>query len=1040
GDNLTYAVTVQPEHGTLSGTPPALTYTPNENYNGSDSFSFKANDGQADGNTAAVNLNINPVNDVPVARAGSNQTVSVRDTVALNASASADIDGDSLSFSWVFIDVPDGSNAVLSDGSAVNPNFIPDLAGTYEVQLIVNDGEVDSSADQVVITANPRMVSVPEVVGLPQAGAEAALLEAGLVVGAIIFEHSETVPEGAVISQNPEAGVSVEENSAVDMTISLGPEIQPPTVSFSASPSSIEPGQSSSLSWNSQGAESVHIDHGIGAVAPDGSTIISPESTTTFTITVTGPTGSANAKVTVRVIASPERQPEGSYGEQYEDLVPEDATVEQYDPERFSLITGLVNDFHQQPLPEVMITILSHREYGSVLTDDEGRFSIPVEGGGILTVVYQKQGLISAQRKVYVPWNDNAVAETVVMIAEDPTATTLTFDGDADTVVTHKSKDVVDASGKRAVTMVFSGDNKAYLVDEDGNDVQELTTIITRATEYQTPEAMPAKLPPNSAFTYCAELSVDGVERVRFDKPVTAFIDNFLGFPVGSIVPVGYYDRDNGVWVPSENGVVVQLLDTDADGVVDALDADGDGLPDDLDGDGLFDNEIKGLGDNQRYTSGATFWRVKMKHFTPFDCNWPFGPPVDGIASNAEGMPVADQQNLNFFDTSAQQSLGDRQCIASYIEQRSRVFHEDIPIPGTDVTLHYTSSRVTGYKPGVITVPASGDTVPESLIKIIVQATVAGKKYEIELPPEPNQVAEIEWDGLDYLGRTVNDSAVAHIGIGFVYYGLYFEPNSEGPAFGQTGTNSLTVPTRQEVTLWSDRTLRIIVGKGSIAEGWTISSQHHVNPIDPSVLYKGNGSIYQLDTNIITTVAGNENGGFSGDGGPATEASFSWIQDIALDNTGNLYLADHQNHRIRKVDTNGIVTTVAGNGYNNPFNYVNKVTVDDSGNIYVAAGWWLLGETVYKVAVDGNISAVVGGRPPIGALLVGISGLAVDNSGNLYISTVGDVNYPNEHRILKVDASGIVTTVAGTGKPGFSGDGGLAINAKLKYPRRIALD
>ncbi|MEJ2545758.1 MAG: hypothetical protein P8Y99_16975, partial [Calditrichaceae bacterium] len=367
-------------------------------------------------------------------------------------------------------------------------------------------------------------------------------------------------------------------------------------------------------------------------------------------------------------------------------------------------------------------------------------------------------------------------------------------------------------------------------------------------------------------------------------------------------------------------------------------------------------------------------------------------------------------------------------------------FHEDIPIPGTDVTLHYTSSRVTGYKPGVITVPASGDTVPESLIKIIVQATVAGKKYEIELPPEPNQVAEIDWDGLDYLGRTVNDSAVAHIGIGFVYYGLYFEPNSEGPAFGQTGTNSLTVPTRQEVTLWSDRTLRIIVGKGSIAEGWTISSQHHVNPIDPSVLYKGNGSIYQLDTNIITTVAGNENGGFSGDGGPATEASFSWIQDIAIDNTGNLYLADHQNHRIRKVDTNGIVTTVAGNGYNNPFNYVNKVTVDDSGNIYVAAGWWLLGETVYKVAVDGNISAVVGGRPPIGALLVGISGLAVDNSGNLYISTVGDVNYPNEHRILKVDASGIVTTVAGTGKPGFSGDGGLAINAKLKYPRRIALD
>jgi hypothetical protein len=246
------------------------------------------------------------------------------------------------------------------------------------------------------------------------------------------------------------------------------------------------------------------------------------------------------------VTATPEPQPEGAYGEQYEDLVPEDATVDQYDPARFSLITGLVHNIDRSPLPGVTITVHSHAEYGSVTTDDQGRFSIPVEGGGTLTVVYEKQGLIPAQRKVYVPWNDNAIAEIVVMITEDPVGTTLTFDGNADTVVTHKSEDVIDDAGTRAVTMVFSGDNKAYLVDEQGNDVQELTTITTRATEYQTPQAMPARLPLNSAFTYCAELSVDGAQRVRFEKPVTTFIDNFLGFPVGSIVPVGYYDRGSG--------------------------------------------------------------------------------------------------------------------------------------------------------------------------------------------------------------------------------------------------------------------------------------------------------------------------------------------------------------------------------------------------------------------------------------------------------------------------------------------------------------
>ena len=638
-----------------------------------DSFSFKANDGQIDSNPATVSLNINRINDAPVAQAGPDQTVFVGDTVTLDGSGSGDVDKDTLNFSWSFAVTPAGSSAALSDPSVVNPTFIPDIADTYEIQLIVNDGTVDSSPDKVIINAEPRRVAVPDLVGMTQPAAEAAILAANLKVGTINTEHSETVPEGQVISQNPAEGTSVVEDSTVNLTISLGSVNQPPFVSFSASPSAIAQGESSALTWSSLRGESAHIDNDIGAVSVEGTTLVSPESTTTFTLTVTGPAGSANAQVTVQVTGNPEPQPEGSYGEQYEDLVPADATVDQYDPKRFSLITGLVHDINQLSLPGVTITVHSHAEYGSVTTDDEGRFSIPVEGGGTLTVAYQKQGLLAAQRKVYVPWNDNAIAETVVMITEDPVATTLTFDGNADTVVTHKSEDVVDAAGTRAVTMVFTGDNTAYLVDEQGNDVQQLTTITTRATEYPTPESMPAVLPPTSAFTYCAELSVDGAQRVRFDKPVTTFIDNFLGFPVGSIVPVGYYDRDKGVWVPSENGVVVELLDADSDGAVDALDADGDRQPDDLDDDGSFVSEVKGLGDSQRYAPGATFWRVATTHFTPFDCNWPGGPPQDAIASNANGFPQADTQDGNGTDP--------KRHICSFVEEKSRIFHEDISIP-----------------------------------------------------------------------------------------------------------------------------------------------------------------------------------------------------------------------------------------------------------------------------------------------------------------------------------------------------------------------
>ncbi|MCK4986671.1 MAG: tandem-95 repeat protein, partial [Desulfobacterales bacterium] len=408
GDSLTFYIVERPSHGELSGDAPNLTYTPQENFNGSDSFSFKVDDGELYSNAATVSLTINPVNDVPVAHAGQDGTVTVGDAVTLDGSGSGDADENTLNFSWSFAVTPEGSSAALSDLSVVNPTFTPDIIGTYEVQLIVNDGTADSSPDRAMIIAEPRRATVPNVVEMTKPAAEAAILSARLVVGAITTEHSETVPEGSVISQNPAATTSVVENSFVDLTISLGSANQPPFVSFSASPSAIAQGESSTLTWSSLRGESAHIDNDIGAVSVGGTTPVSPESTTTYTLTVTGPAGSANARVTVQVTGTPEPQPEGSYGEQYEDLVPPDATVDQYDPERFSLITGLVNDINQLPLPGVTITVHSHAEYGSVATDDLGRFSIPVEGGGTLTVVYEKQGLIPAQRKVYVPWNDNA--------------------------------------------------------------------------------------------------------------------------------------------------------------------------------------------------------------------------------------------------------------------------------------------------------------------------------------------------------------------------------------------------------------------------------------------------------------------------------------------------------------------------------------------------------------------------------------------------------------------------------------------------------
>ncbi len=136
------------------------------------------------------------------------------------------------------------------------------------------------------------------------------------------------------------------------------------------------------------------------------------------------------------------------------------------------------------------------------------------------------------------------------MPAVDTAETDIVFDGNGNTIMTHTATEVSDEFGSRTATMVFTGDNQAYLQDEEGNDVQELAAITVRATEFATQKSMPSELPANSAFTYCTELQADGAKRVRFKNPVTVWVDNFLGFEVGSAVPVGYYDRDKAQWIP----------------------------------------------------------------------------------------------------------------------------------------------------------------------------------------------------------------------------------------------------------------------------------------------------------------------------------------------------------------------------------------------------------------------------------------------------------------------------------------------------------
>src|ERR1035441_6794037 len=223
---------------------------------------------------------------------------------------------------------------------------------------------------------------------------------------------------------------------------------------------------------------------------------------------------------------------------------------------------------------------------------------------------------------------------------------------------------------------------------------------------------------------------------------------------------------------------------------------------------------------------------------------------------------------------------------------------------------------------------------------------------------------------------------------------------------------------------------------------------------DPSGnLYAAVGAIRRISPGgTITTVAGSGASGYSGDGGPATAAAMLGPTDCVSDSAGNLYITDRGNSRIRRVSPTGTISTLAGNGtagYSGdgglateaeifqPF----QLAIDAAGNLYIA-DWG--NSRVRKITPAGIITTVAGGGPNYGPSGDGGPATAATIGGNLYVIAVdsaGNLYITSNARIRKVDAtSGIISTIAGTGTPGFGGDGGLATNATVSGPQSIAVD
>ncbi|MDN3513168.1 MAG: carboxypeptidase regulatory-like domain-containing protein [Candidatus Brocadia sp.] len=913
------------------------------------------------------------MNETPVVNAGPDQAITFPDTVTLNGSVTDDglPEGSTLTITWSngygpgTVTFKDPHNAVTT-ASFSNP-------GVYELCLSASDSE---------------------------------------------------------LTKHDHVNITVESNHAYA-----------PSCDILANPETIVQGNSATLTWTSTNATSAEIDQGIGAVAVNGSRSVSPAQSTTYTITVTGDGGSATASVTVTVNTDTTLPPDPvtvapeldltiatTLGSATAFLYTGDNpiqtgvgtdTIQAY---RCAVLRGKVLNRENQPLSGVTITILNHPEFGQTLSRADGMFDMAVNGGGLLTVKYDKDGYLPAQRQVNAPWEDYAWLPDVVMIPADPQVTAIDLSTSTEMQMAQGST-INDEDGTRTASILFPQGTTAEMTLTDGS-TQPLTILHIRATEYTVgangPKAMPGELPPSSGYTYCVDLTADeamaaGATSVHFSQPVPFYVENFVGFPVGSLVPTGFYDRSKGQWVASDNGRVVKIIDIT--GGVANLDTNGDGITDNGIGT-ANDGGDMGITSEERtrvvslYTAGQSLWRVLLPHLTPWDHNWPYGPsagsepPGDDVGPESDN-PI-DDPNTN--------------C-GSIIGCEPQTLGEVINVTGTPLSLHYQSDRVFGrHDVNRLKIRLSGATLPQDLQSIHLRITIAGQVFEKVFPPQANLVDTFTWDGKDAYGRPVKGLQLVNVGIGYVYIAQYYATADSFEAsfnrfgvsrnagvrgggggggvavndyidFSQLPARTTTPP----IILWKnyEESLGSLDSLG--LGGWNLSV-HHIYDVAGRTLYLGNGDKHSGATAMwsrgITTVAGNGSPGFGGDGGLATQARLYYPTGVAVGPDGRLYIADTSNNRIRRVGPDGIITTVAGTG-------------------------------IPGFSGDGGLATQ--------AQISGAYGVAVGSDGSLYIADHGN------SRIRRVGPDGIITTVAGNGTSGFGGDGGLATQARLSYPSGVAV-
>lgn len=715
------------------------------------------------------------------------------------------------------------------------------------------------------------------------------------------------------------------------------------------------------------------------------------------------------------------------------------------DPARISVLRGRVLDRDGQPLAGVGVSVWRGDDYGQTSSRADGYYDLAVNGGGPVTLKFEKSGFLPVQRRMPSEPRRFSMYPDIVMSEFGPATPTLVLSDLTEPVVLRGAVEA-DADGERQHRVLFRPDTVATALMPDGS-MEPLDAITLRLTEFTVgelgPLAMPGELPATSAYTYAIDISTEeglalGAASVAFDPPIPSYVDNFLGFPAGTEVPNGYFSYERDVWEAAATGVVLEILSV-TDGLAD-IDVTGDGNADAasvLESFGIDEEERRSLADE--YEAGASLWRTELPHLSTWDHNWPFSPP-----SNAK--PPAGV-------TLRQSRPEPRRCVVngSLIGCEDQSLGETFGIVGTPHRLHYQSERMPGRKDqSSLSLTFDAVQTPDTVIATVIEVDILGQSQLERVEGPPPSRWDLTWDGADAYGRTWQGSEEARVRVGFVYDGVY----ESTTVFGVSG-NGVPITgdrARPELTLWSN--WQTSLGGFSQAAtglgGWNFEVQH-VLDADAGVLYLGSGSQRTAEASggSIERVAGTGAEGFAGDGGPALEAMMDRPHGFVVRPDGAVLFCDYLNNRIRIITPDGTIDTFAGNG-TTPSSGDGGPALEagieaplglalaPDGTVYTTDNG---ANTVRAIRPDGTIVTIAGGGSPSDGVGDGGSALeaafefphelAYGYDGSIYLSDDAG------NRVRRIAADGTISTFAGNGTAASGADGGLAVETSLFSPRGL---